>query len=714
MASSPSDAGPGSASPAPALTDAELEALAADGEQGQMRPLDGWEARLAALLCAGLSLYALYWTQFSINTSVYRITFVGIVLAAAFLVYPWRRGAAGRRAGWIDWALIAVSLVTIGYLVTHLDATKGRSTAPLAIEVWLGAALILMVLEATRRATGWALPLIAAAFLVYGIFGPHIPAPFDHRGFAPARIIGQNYLTLEGMFSTPIDVAATFIIVFSLYGAVLDKGGAGRFFIDWAFALFGRRPSAAGPGRAVVASGFLLGTVSGSGVATTVTLTSLAWPMLRGSGYSPAVAGGLTSAAGIGATLSPPTMGAAAFIIAEYLEIDYLDVLVMAAIPTLLYYLSCWLMVEGDARRMGVKPVRTSELSLLRLTLTQGYHFISLSAIAVLLTTGMSAFLAVFWSIVIAVALSLIRAQDRLLALPGAALGAAAMALAWGLDARLSVAAFVGLVVGGIATLGWRALGRDRDGAGARLVATLVDGGRGVVGIAATCATAGIIVSIINLSGVGLKLAGLIVDLGGGDLGITLVLAAFAMWLLGTAVPVTASYIIAAVVLVPALTALGVPAPAAHMFMFYYAVLADVSPPTALAPFAAAAICGGSPYATLGQAWKYTLPAFVVPILFCLPPIGTGLLLMGEPWDIALVTLTASGALAGLALGAVGWMLGPMAVWERVAATAAGIALMLPDARAQIAGACVLAALVAVQIGTRRRLSGDPHAPGRP
>ena len=180
-------------------------------------PAVGW---LAAALCAGLSLYALYWTQFSINTSVYRATFLGLVLAAAFLIYP------ARKARVIDWLCIALVIASIFYLVTHLEATKTRATAPLEIEIWLGGGLILMVLEATRRATGWALPLIAAGFIAYGLFGPWMPDTFTHRGFSPARIIGQNYLSLEGIFSTPMDVAATFIIVFSLYGAVLDKGGA--------------------------------------------------------------------------------------------------------------------------------------------------------------------------------------------------------------------------------------------------------------------------------------------------------------------------------------------------------------------------------------------------------------------------------------------------------------------------------------------------------
>lgn len=691
-----------------ALDQDKLDQLAIDSESGRTRRLSGWQAWLAAAICAGLSLYALYWTQFSINTSIYRATFLGLVLAAAFLIFPMFPKGEGRHVRIIDWLLIALAFASVYYFCTHLEATKMRATSPLDIEIWLGGALLLLVLEATRRATGWALPAIAIIFLIYGYFGRYMPEPFNHRGFSISRIVGQNYLTLEGLFSTPMDVAATFIIIFSLYGAVLDRGGAGKFYIDWAFALFGKKPSPAAPGRAVVASGFLLGTVSGSGVATTVTLASLAWPMLKRSGYTPATAGGLTAAAGIGATLSPPTLGAAAFIIAEYLEISYLDVLVMATIPTVLYYLCCWLMVEADARRLHVKPVKTSDQSLWALTSGQGYHFLSLAAIAVLLMYGMSAFLAVFWSIVIAIILSMIRIEQRLLTLPGAALAVVVALGAYFLGERLSVAAFLGLVAGGILSVALYYLekhkGRPADAATERLIAALVEGGKGCVGIAATCATAGIIVSIINLSGLGLKLSGLIVDLAQGSLPITVLLAAFAMWILGTAIPVTASYIIAAVILVPALVKLGVPEPAAHMFMFYYAVLADVSPPTALAPFAASAICGGSPFSTMMQAWKYTLPAFVVPVMFCLSPDGMGLLLSGSITQIILITLTSAAALAGFCIGAAGWILGPANAVERLAAALGGIALMIADPRWQLLGLALIAAVLVVHAWRIRRI----------
>ena len=670
-----------------------------------------WLAGALAFVLAGL---ALYWTQYSIGTTAYRAAFLGLVLALSFLLYPaWQRGRWRDQVWIVDWLLIALGAAALIYLSTHIEEVKTRATRPLEIEIWLGVGLILCILEATRRTTGWALPLITVAFLGYAFAGPYMPEPLDHRGYSLSRIVGQNYLTLEGIFSTPLDVAATFIVLFTIYGAVLAKSGAGNFFIEWAFALFGKKPSASAPGRATVASGFLLGTVSGSGVATTVTLATLSWPMLKRAGYPANVAGGLLSAAGIGALLSPPTLGAAAFIIAEYLEVSYLDVLVMAAIPTLLYYLSCWLMVEADARRLGVSAVRTSEKGVWALTKAQGYHFLSLGAIAVLLATGMSPFMAVFWSIAIAFALSLLRRETRLALLPGAAAGAAVALVVWMVGERLSASVFVGLCAATIWSVAmWVGAWRERvavDAAALRTIDALIDGAKNVVGVAATCACAGIIVSVITLTGLGLNISGLIVEFGGGSLFFTILFAALAMWLLGTAVPVTASYIIAAVMLVPALTDVGVAEPAAHMFLFYYAVLADVSPPTALAPFAAAAVTRGEAFATMMQAWKYCLPAFLVPFMFCLSPEGVGLLFMGDAAQIAWTTATACIAVTALAAAFGGWIIAEANLSERVVAGGAGLALFYADPWADAAGLALAAAAVAAHIARIRGWTAVPQ-----
>ncbi len=763
------------------LSDEELERLSHEEDPGDVH---GWLKWATGGVAFGLSCYALYWTQFAVNTTVYRASFLAISLALVILRHPLLRGEklVPRRATIEEWLTAALAIALIGfviyesklfelspfaggiavlfaacfglypvavrsrllgrirpmdwifaglvlwtavYLSLNIEHFKTRPTRPTPEELVLGGVLILLILEAARRAVGWILPAIAALFLVYCYLGPLMPEPFDHRGFSLNRIIGQNFLTLEGIFSTPVEVAVTFIILFSIYGAVLARGGAGQFFIDWAFALFGKKPSPSAPGRAVVASGFLLGTVSGSGVATTVTLASLAWPMLKRSGYPPNVAGGMLSAAGIGATLSPPTLGAVAFIIAEYLDVDYLQILIFATIPTLLYYLSCWLMTEADARKLKVKAVKTSDASLWELTKRYGYHFLSLGAIAVFLILGFSAFMAVFWSVVIAFMLSMARPENRLVTPRGLGAGLAAGAVSYlygisglaagqglgGLfDGRLSVTAFWIMAVS-VAWSGVEAFRAMRRGAepapdSTRMIVALTDGALSTLGILATCACAGLIVSVVNLTGLGLTISSIIVNVGGGERLAVILLAALAMWVLGTAVPVTASYIIAAVMLVPALTSVGIPEPAAHMFMFYYAVLADVSPPTALAPFAASAITGGTPFRTMMQAWKYTLPAFLVPVMFCLTADGLQLLALtpdgGAPstvtdwFDIVVVTGTSCLALVGLCVGLTGYARAAATPLERVICTIGGALLLAADLYADVAGAALLVTGLAI------------------
>jgi TRAP-type uncharacterized transport system fused permease subunit len=411
----------------------------------------------------------------------------------------------------------------------------------------------------------------------------------------------------------------------------------------------------------------------------------------------------MISAAGIGATLSPPTLGAAAFIIAEYLDVPYLTILIYATIPTLLYYLSCWLMTEADARRLNIHATARSDVSVLGLTLSQGYHFISLAAIAVILALGFTSFMAVFWSLAIAFVLSMLRTDSRLVSPPAFGFGVicGVLALIIGrldpgalplglLDGRSSVAAFWGMA-GATAFSALQALvaiRRDHEPPAdqTRMIAALSDGARATLGVVATCAAAGIIVCVVNLTGLGLTISGIIVEFGQGSRLAVILLAALAMWVLGLAVPVTASYIIAAVMLVPALVKVGIPEPAAHMFMFYYAVLGDVSPPTALAPFAASALTGGRPFATMRQAWKYTLPAFLVPVMFCLRPTGLRLLMITPQGTmpatfsdfaaIAMTSLVAAASLAAFAAALTGYAWRALSPLERTSLGLVGLTLL--------------------------------------
>jgi TRAP transporter 4TM/12TM fusion protein len=333
-----------------------------------MRAPAGLAGRAASLLAAGLAAYAIYWVLFIVQPQVYRVSFLLIALVLTLLLYP--ATAALRRSDRVplyDWILIALAVVAFSWPLIDFRQFVYRAAEPATIDLILGTIAIALVLEATRRAVGWVLPATAIAFLLYAWAGPLLDRIgldlIAHRGYGPARLVGTLYMTLEGIFGVPLDVTATYIVLFTIYGALLDASGAGRFFIDWALKASGR--SVAAPGRSVTIAGFLLGTVSGSGVATTVMLGSVAWPLLRRARYSAETAGAMLSAAGIGALLSPPTLGAAAFLIAEFLQISYLQILVMATIPTLLYYFSILLMIEADARRMaaGLPPAGGSHPS---------------------------------------------------------------------------------------------------------------------------------------------------------------------------------------------------------------------------------------------------------------------------------------------------------------------------------------------------------------
>jgi TRAP transporter 4TM/12TM fusion protein len=614
--------------------------------------------RFARALAVAVALYALYWVVAIVEPQVYRASFLLAALVLSFLVAPASRRARRDRPGRLDWALALLSAVALAWPVIDRAEFPYRAAVPTAPDLVCGALAVLLVLEAARRTAGWALPLTAAVFVVYAYVGPLFDlvglSAIAHRGYYPDRLIGTLYMTLDGILGVPLEVAATYIILFSIYGAVLEHSGAGRFFIEWSLAAMGRSRSPAAPGRSVTLAGFLLGTVSGSGVATTVTLGSLSWPLLRRAGYSPETGGAVLSAAGIGALLSPPTLGAAAFLIAEFLGISYLQVLVMATVPTILYYLSAFLMVEADARRMKPQAPDLDAARLGPLTRRYGYHFLSLVLVAALMAGGMTAFRAVAWSIAAAVAASFLRSDTALTP--------------------------------------------------RRLLAALEAGGRGAVLIAPTTAAAGIVVGVVGLTGLGLKLAGLIVSAAGGSTAATVLLSALAVWLLGLAMPVTASYIMGAVMIVPALTQVGVSPPAAHMLVFYYAVLSEVSPPTALAPFAAAALTGGNPLRTTLLTWKYSLPAFLVPLAFTLGPEGPALLLRAPPAEIARGFLSAVLGVGALALAFGGWLRGPASRLERAAAGIGGLLLLHPSPRVDRAGLLALGIVAAAHLMRRRRM----------
>jgi TRAP transporter 4TM/12TM fusion protein len=595
---------------------------------------------------------------------------------------------------WWDVIFAILSVAVVAYMLYFGDEFGDRAVTPTVMDQVFGVGLILLILEGNRRSSTWILPVIVLAFLAYALFGPYLPQPWTHKGYDIARLTGSLYMTLEGIFGVAVDVSSTLIILFTIYGAFLQYSGAGKFFIDFSFSAMGGKPSSAG--RAVVMGSFLLGGPSGSGVATTVTLGAVAYPLLAKSGYGKEAAGGLLAAGGLGAIISPPVLGAAAFLIAEFLKISYLDVILMATIPTVLFYLAIFVMVEIDARKFNMKVVALEKHHRAgALAKKYWFHFVSLLAIVVFMMMGYSPVMSVFWATVVTALLSFLQRDCAIISYD------------WFRGRMPWLKGF------------WES----------GFIKALEGGSVGVLNVAMTCASAGIIVGVVTLTGLGLKFSSIVLDyadsgaqtlvnlwtmLGAADtakllhdmkLLLTAVYTALIVWIVGLAVPVTASYIICAVIAAPALMKLGVPDFAAHMFIFYYAVLSEVSPPTALSPFAAAAITGGGPYRTTLQCWKYTAPAFLVPFMFVLDPSGVALLLGGSfknlaqaDWGaVAIVSVTAIIGIVALAGGLQGWLLRKTTSPERWMLIVAGLALVYPTTFSDLLGLALVSVVIALQ-----------------
>ena len=600
-------------------------------EEGVINRLIGWPGMIVTSIAVAMSLFHLYAAYEIVPTQELRYTHVAFVLLLTYLAFP----LAERFRDRIRWWDVIAGLTCVAILIYAIRGGEDftdRATTPTRTDVILGVIFIVLLIEATRRTIGWIVPFIAVLFIVYALAGPYLPPPWNHRGYNFDALVGHLFITLEGIFGVPVDVSATLIVLFTIFGAFLQHSGAGKFFIDFSMTLMGNKANAAG--RTVVLSSFLLGGPSGSGVATTVTIGAVAYPMMKRSGFEKNAAGGLLAAGGLGAIISPPVLGAAAFLIAEFLKIGYLDVIWMATIPTCLYYLSLLFMVELDAKRFGARGLPfVPEMSLWQLTRRYGFHFMSLISIIIFMLWGYSPTLSVFYATMMTLALSFLTRETALMP--------------------------------------------------KKLVRALADGSMQALTAGLTCAIAGIIVGVVTLTGLGLKFSSIVIDYAGGSLLLTALYTSLIVWIIGLAVPVTASYIICAVIAAPAMIKLGVPDFAAHMFIFYYAVLSEVSPPTALSPFAAAAITGGDPYKTTMQAWKYTLPAFLVPFVFVLDPQGIGLLLkvpQGGDWvDIVQITTKAALGLGALAMAAQGWGLRRTTLGERAVLTLAGLLLIFPS-----------------------------------
>lgn len=675
-----------------------------DGERPSRRLSPHLELAVT-LWCFVVALFVLrqVFQPLELGSQYYLVLFLGLTLPLVFVCYRARaRGpqvdgdTAVRKdnPGILDWALAGVAIVVGLYPVLPLPSFGGggggfegfldRQGSLGSVDVVAGVLLLVLVVEATRRTTGWVLPAVCLLFLAYSYYGGFLPVTWEiaHQGQNIDQIVNSLYNEASGFFGVPLDVAATYIVLFTIYGAVFDRMGAGRFFVEFSFSLF--RKSGTAPGRTVATSGFLLGTVSGSGTATAVTLGSFAWPILKRAGYPREAAGGMLAAAGIGAILSPPTLGAAAFIIAEYLSVSYVEVLGWAIIPTLLYYLGIFLAVEIDARRFGARKVELAIGSPWQLLARSGYHFISLGVIVFFLAIDVPPFRAVVYATMVA-------------ALFGLA------------EAVLSRRRVVSGLDDEVADAEPMTLPDSLTDYAQRLFNALAGGIRSGLPVIAVCAAAGIITSTIAKTGLGQVLSDLLVSaaeaLAWNDATVILLSAVFsavAILILGLAVPVTASFILSWVIIGPALISLGAEPPVVAMFIFYYAVLSEVSPPTALAAVASAAITGGKVIPTMWQACKYTLPAFLAPLAFVVTPNGALLLARGSLLGILWASAVCALAVAALAVVTTGWMFGPTRMAERAMCIPAALLLLYLQPVSIIAGLALFAAAVIIHVVGRR------------
>jgi TRAP transporter 4TM/12TM fusion protein len=640
--------------------------------EAKTRTLTGWWARIATTLSVATTLFALYYAAAgaeipftsvvlvptisvfgeTITTKqIYEMLFLAAVLTLTFILYPAHHRFRENVNPILDLVPAAASVAIALYVLLNFEEVIYRANSPTPADFVFGVVAIVVVLEAARRTIGWHLPVLGLIAIAYAYFADFMPGPFRGPPKNLDDIVANQYLGTEGMLGQPLLVAATFIILFTIYGAILDYTGAGKFYVDLAFALTGRKPT--GAARTVTVASFLLGTVSGSGVATTVTLGAIAYPMLKKAGHDRESSGAILSAGGIGAVISPPVLGPAAFIMAELLRISYLDVVIMAVMPTILFYLGILLTIEIDARRLKAQPIVLDAPGFWWLTKRYWYQYTSLFAIIVFLLLGFSTITAIFWSILLAIVVPYIRTETSLTP--------------------------------------------------RKLVAALSAGTRQVLSVAATTAVAGIAVGVLLQTGLGLKISSLILTLGAGNLVLTLVIAGIVLWVLGLSLPITATYLVAVPTVIPALVTLGVPPPAAHMFVFYYAVLSEVSPPVALSPFAAAAITGGNPYKTMMLTWKYALPCFLVPFMFTQPD-GLALLWRGASVpDAVIASISALIGIVAVVSGVGGYLLRPTTWPERALLVAAGLLLLAPGALQDVLGLAGFALAVGLQFARRAR-----------
>ncbi|MGQ9367538.1 TRAP transporter permease [Azospirillum sp. ST 5-10] len=636
--------------------------------------LDGSALRALAQSPRALAVWALalLLAGFHLHTATYGIaapyTQRGTHLLGLLLIcYAMGMGHDGRGrslARLSDLVLFAATAAVAAYLWFAFDprlVLERGIAGPTRADLVVGVLLMALVLEGTRRSVGLPIVLVAVAFLLYGLAGPYMPDIISHRGYSLDRLTTYLVWSTSGIFGTPVAVSATFVILFIMLGALMDKLGAGALFIDLAVALTGRLRG--GPALTAVVGSALMGSVNGSSVSNVVTTGTFTIPLMRRTGYRPEFAAGVEAVASTGGQIMPPIMGAGAFVMAEMLGVSYASVALMALIPALLYFLSIGLMVYFEARRLDMPRLDRDALPDVRQVLARGFHL--LLPLALLIYALVFAHL----SPIIA-----------------------------------GVVAIVSLV--GIASLA--TLLRERRLPWREVLEALRLGVVTAVPVALACASAGIVIGVISMTGLGVRFTQIIIDLSSGMLWLGAILTMIACIVLGMGLPTTAAYIITAVLGAPALAKLGVPLVSAHMFIFYFAIVSFITPPVGLSSYAAAGVARTNPITTSVVAFKLGIAGFIVPYVILYSP---AILLQGSPWAIAVVSLTAVLGVTALAAAIVGWFLVPLNGLLRVLFALGAVALIHPDPVYALAGVIPMLGVLASRAVGRK---GRSTAPARP
>lgn len=663
------------------LSQAELDKIMSKyDKESAYRTLSDWRGTIIAAMCILFSLFQLYSTWRVIPATHMRPMHVGIVMMLGFLLYPARKGSRKDTLPWWDVVLALASICLYLYPVVFFQKIVGQNSLQV-YELWIGGIAILLLLECCRRVVGLPIVIIASCFMLVSFFGRSMPGFLGNRGFSLKRIIEHLFYTTEGVFGTPVGASSTFIFLFILFGAFLERTGVGEFFIDLANSLAGHKRG--GPAKVAVLSSALMGTVSGSSVANTVGTGSFTIPMMKRLGYKPEFAAAVEASASTGGQIMPPVMGAAAFLMAESIGLPYSVIVKAAIIPALLYFAGIYIVTDLEAKKQGLKGLDKSKMQKAgHLMRERGYLMIPLIAIIYVLSAGFTPSIAAL----IGIGMSVL-----------------------GGYAKTIVDAIVGVSKGNDV----KAIVKKGNFMRPKQYIQALEGGaRSVLSVALACATAGIIAGMITQTGIGLKMGAGLSRLAGDNLFLLLVFTMLASIVLGMGVPTTANYLITSTIMAPivfrALTAsmpdvygpltamnAGMALLPAHLFTFYFGIIADITPPVALAAMAGAAIAKADPLKSGLKASKLAIAAFVVPYIFVYSP---QMLMLNAQWyDIIIIAVTAMVGIFGLGMGVQGFYETKLNVLERLVAASGGLLMIIPGLLTDSIGLVLIAVIVVLQ-----------------